>query len=87
MTYTVCDLNTQNIFEISEPQWQKNCEDKTILLRYLAIPVKEDKEKLWLAIDDLNNLTAYEIFSFIAHKEIEPILISTEELKYLLNEL
>ena len=42
MTYTVCDLNTQNIFEISEPQWQKNCEDKTILLRYLAIPVKED---------------------------------------------
>ena len=87
MTYTVCDLNTQNIFEISERQWQKNCEEKTILLRYLAIPVKEDKEKLWLAIDDLNNLTAYEIFSFIAHKEIEPILISTEELKYLLNEL
>ena len=87
MTYTVCDLNTQNIFEISEHQWQKNCEEKTILLRYLAIPVKEDKKKLWLAIDDLNNLTAYEIFSFIAHKEIEPILISTEELKYLLNEL
>lgn len=87
MTYTVCDLNTQNIFEISERQWQKNCDEKQILLRYLAIPIKEDKDKLWLAIDDLNNLTAYEIFSFIAHKEIEPILISTEELKYLLNEL
>lgn len=87
MTYSVCDLNTQHIFEISERQWQKNCDEKQILLRYLAIPIKEDKEKLWLAIDDLNNLTAYEIFSFIAHKEIEPILISTEELKYLLNEL
>lgn len=87
MTYSVCDLNTQEVFDISEKQWQKNCHEKQILLRYLAVPIKEDKERLWLAIDDLNNLTACEIFSFLVHKAIEPVLISREELKYLLNEL
>ncbi len=87
MAHSVCDLNSQTIFEISERQWQKNCEDKHILLRYLAIPIQENKEKLWLAIDDMNNLSACEIFAFIAHKQIEPLLIESEELKYLLGQL
>lgn len=87
MSYSVCDLNTQEIITISEKQWQKNCQEKEILLRYLAVPLKEEKNCLWLAIDNLNNLTACEIFAFIAHKNIEPVLISSEELKYLLNEI
>ena len=51
MSYSVCDIQNQRIFEISEQQWTKNCHEKNILLRYLAIPLKEDHETLWLATD------------------------------------
>ncbi|WP_150539170.1 GspE/PulE family protein [Actinobacillus vicugnae] len=87
MQYSVCDMNSQQVFEISELLWQKNCDEKHILLRYLAIPIQENEHTLWLAIDDMNNLSACEIFAFIAHKAIEPVLISSDELKYLLNQL
>lgn len=87
MRYSVCELNNQKIYHISEQQWQKNCNEKQLLLRYLAIPLLEDDKKLWLAIDDEKNLNACEIFSFIVNKQIEPVLISSDELKYLLNEL
>ncbi|VEI46261.1 fimbrial biogenesis protein [Actinobacillus equuli] len=65
----------------------KNCDEKHVLLRYLAMPIQENDDTLWLAIDDMNNLSACEIFAFIAHKTIEPVLISPDELKYLLNQL
>ncbi|WGE82308.1 GspE/PulE family protein [Actinobacillus equuli subsp. haemolyticus] len=87
MQYSVCDMNSQQVFDISESLWQKNCDEKHILLRYLAIPIQENDDTLWLAIDDMNNLSACEIFAFIAHKTIEPVLISSDELKYLLNQL
>lgn len=87
MKYQVCELESQKVFKISEKQWQKNCDEKQILLRYLAIPLCENENTLWLAIDSEKNLSACEIFAFIAHKKIEPVLISSEELKYLLNEL
>ncbi|OOS00264.1 protein transporter HofB [Haemophilus paracuniculus] len=87
MSYSVCELNSQKIYQISEQQWQKNCNEKQLLLRYLAVPLLEDEKKLWLAIDDEKNLNACEIFSFIVNKQIEPVLISSDELKYLLNEL
>lgn len=87
MVYSVTDLNSQEIIDISEQQWQKNCDDRQILLRYLAIPVQETETRLWLAIDDMQNLNACEIFAFIHHKQIEPILISSDELKFLLNAL
>lgn len=87
MSYSVTDLNSQQHFEISAQQWQKNCNEKHILLRYLAVPLQESEERLWLAIDDMNNLSACEIFAFIAHKKIEPILVSADELKFLLNAL
>lgn len=87
MRYSVCDMNSQEIFDISEALWQKNCDEKQILLRYLALPVREDEKTLWLAIDDMNNLSACEIFAFIAHKTIEPVLVSSDDLKYLLSRL
>lgn len=87
MAYSVCDLNNQQIFDISDELWQKNRDEKQLLLRYLAIPIQENNQTLWLAIDDLNNLNALEIFAFVKNKQIEPILISSEELKYLLAEL
>ncbi|KMK50963.1 protein transporter HofB [[Actinobacillus] muris] len=85
--YSLCELNTQRVFEISEALWQKNCDEKHLLLRYLAIPVQETADKIWLAIDDENNLNACEIFAFMTHKQIEPILVASDELKYLLNAL
>ncbi|WGE84430.1 GspE/PulE family protein [Actinobacillus equuli] len=87
MQYSVCDMNSQQLFEISDSLWQKNCDEKHVLLRYLAMPIQENDDMLWLAIDDMNNLSACEIFAFIAHKTIEPVLISPDELKYLLNQL
>lgn len=85
--YSVCANDRQQVFEIAEALWQKNCQEKQILLRYLAIPIQEDDKTLWLAIDDENNLSAREIFAFLTHKQIEPVLISSDDLKYLLNEL
>lgn len=87
MEYSVTDLNSQRFIEISAEQWQKNCNEKQILLRYLAVPLQETEEQLWLGIDDMQNLNACEIFAFIYHKQIEPVLISSEELKFLLNAL
>ncbi|STY62860.1 GspE/PulE family protein [Mannheimia haemolytica] len=87
MEYSVTDLNNQRFIEISAEQWQKNCNEKQILLRYLAVPLQENEEQLWLGIDDMQNLNACEIFAFIYHKQIEPVLISSDELKFLLNAL
>ncbi|WP_205468248.1 hypothetical protein, partial [Raoultella ornithinolytica] len=78
---------TERIFDISPSRWQQNCEEKELLLRYLAVPVQETEHKLWLAVDDENNLTACEIFAFMTHKQIEPVVIASDELKYLLNAL
>ncbi|WP_373777484.1 GspE/PulE family protein [Glaesserella sp.] len=85
--YSIYEHKTERLFEISESRWLQNCEEKQLLLRYLAIPVKEDEQKLWLAIDDEKNLSACEIFAFMTHKQIEPVLVTSEELKYLLNQL
>ncbi|WGE89834.1 GspE/PulE family protein [Actinobacillus arthritidis] len=87
MPYSVCDVNSQQAFEISDELWQKNSNERHILLRYLAVPVQENQHTLWLAIDDMKNLSACEIFAFIAHKQIEPVLVSSDELKYLLSQL
>lgn len=87
MTFSIQALNSTQHFEISESQWQKNCDEKHLLLRYLALPLKENEQKIWLAIDDENNLNATEIFSFLTHKQIEPVLVEKDELKFLLNQL
>lgn len=85
--YSIYAKHSQEQFEISESQWQKNCDEKQLLLRYLAIPLKENEQKIWLAIDDENNLNACEIFSFLTHKQVEPVLVEKDELKFLLNQL
>lgn len=85
--YAICDKQSQILYEISDSQWRKNCEEKALLLRYLAVPLKENDEKIWLAIDDENNLNATEIFAFLTHKQVEPVLVEREELNYLLKRL
>lgn len=85
--YSVCELATQRIFEIPNDLWQRNCQEKQILQRYLAVPIFENTQTLWLAIDNEKNLNACETFAFLINKKIEPIIIASEELKYLLNAL
>lgn len=85
--YSVCELSTQRIFTIADSLWQRNCHDKQILQRYLAVPVQETADKLWLAMDDEKNLNACEIFAFLLNKPIEPVIVASDELKYLLNAL
>lgn len=85
--YSVCELSSQRIFEIADALWQRNCQEKQVLQRYLAVPVQEDAHTLWLALDDEKNLSACEIFAFLLNKRIEPVIVASEELKYLLNAL
>lgn len=85
--YAVYSLNGETLFEISDSQWQWNCEEKALLLRYLAVPLRESEEKLWLAIDDEANLSACEMFAFLRNKQVEPVLVTKESLHYLLHAL
>ncbi|MCK3655684.1 protein transporter HofB [Pasteurellaceae bacterium Macca] len=85
--HAIFALNHQQLYEIPHSLWQKNCAEKHLLLRYLALPIKETERQLWLAIDDEANLNACEIFAFISHKQIEPVIVASEELKFLLNAL
>lgn len=85
--FSACELSSQRIFEISDDLWQRNCHEKQVLQRYLAVPIQENVQTLWLAIDDEKNLNACEIFAFLLNKQIEPVIIASEELKYLLNAL
>lgn len=85
--YAICERTTQKLFEIADTLWQWNCQEKHVLQRYLALPVQETADCLWLAIDDEKNLSACEIFAFLVNKRIEPVLVESDELKYLLNAL
>ena len=65
----------------------KTNSNKLCLLRYFALPLKEDEHHLWLAVDSLNNLAACETFAFLSGKLVEPILFETTQLKQLLQSL
>ena len=75
------------IYQISPQYWQQNQQQQALLLRYFALPLKEDEHHLWLAVDSLNNLAACETFAFLSGKLVEPILFETAQLKQLLQSL
>ena len=85
--HSIYAVDSHRVFHISDDLWQRNCQEKHILQRYLAVPLQENNEKLWLGIDDEKNLNACEIFAFLLNKQIEPVVIASEDLKYLLNAL
>ncbi|OBX04765.1 protein transporter HofB [Gallibacterium genomosp. 3] len=87
MIYQVTSLDHQTIIEISEQQWQKNQQQIQLLLRYLAVPLQEDEQQLWLAVESLNNLAACEAFAFLNGKLVEPVVIGQYALKQLLQNL
>ncbi|HBO39567.1 MAG TPA: type II/IV secretion system protein [Pasteurellaceae bacterium] len=74
-------------FTIEHSLWQKNKQQQQLLLRYLALPLREDAQTLWLGVDSVANLSAGETFSFLTGKIVEPVLLASQELKALLQEL
>ena len=75
------------IFEISPALWARNQQQQSLLLRYFALPLREDAHYLWLALDSYNNLAACETFAFLSGKLIEPVLLDSAKLKQLLQQL
>lgn len=73
--------------EISPQLWSQNQQQRSLLTRYFACPLREDPQRLWLGIDSLSNIAACEIFSFLTGKIIEPVLLTAENLKQLLQRL
>ena len=86
MAYQAIAKNGE-IYHISPQYWQQNQQQQSLLLRYFALPLKEDEHHLWLAVDSLNNLAACETFAFLSGKLVEPILFETTQLKQLLQSL
>ena len=76
-----------DLFTITPELWQQNQQQQSVLLRYLALPLKEEPQKLWLGLDSLANLAACEAFSFLTGKNIEPVLIEPALLKKALQDL
>lgn len=73
--------------EISPHLWARNQEQQNLLIRYFALPLKETEQTLWLGIDSLTNISACDTFSFLMGKIVEPVLLSTTELKKQLQSL
>ena len=44
--------------EISPHLWAKNQEQQALLVRFLALPLRENDGMLWLGLDSLSNLSA-----------------------------
>ncbi|UEA16989.1 GspE/PulE family protein [Pasteurella canis] len=82
----IVTINGESI-EIPQHLWQRNQQQQNILLRYFALPLQEDEKTLWLGLDSLTNLSACETFSFLSNKVVEPILLTTQELKNALQQL
>ncbi|HHE9947503.1 GspE/PulE family protein [Haemophilus influenzae] len=75
------------IFTISPDLWARNQQQQSLLLRYFALPLKEENNRLWLGVDSLSNLSACETIAFITGKPVEPILLESSQLKELLQQL
>ena len=75
------------IFTISPELWGRNQQQQSLLLRYFALPLKEENNRLWLGVDSLSNLSACETIAFITGKLVEPVLLESTQLKELLQQL
>lgn len=76
-----------DVFTILPDLWARNQQQQSLLLRYFALPLKEENNRLWLGVDSLSNLSACETIAFITGKPVEPILLESSQLKELLQQL
>ncbi len=63
------------VLKISPDLWERNQQQQSLLLRYFALPLKEENNRLWLGVDSLSNLSACETIAFITGKPVETILV------------
>lgn len=75
------------VFTISPDLWERNQHQQSLFLRYFALPLKEEGNRLWLGVDSLSNLSACETIAFITGKLVEPVLLDSAQLKDLLQQL
>lgn len=87
MHYSVFEQEGERVFKIAPALWQKNQQKYPLLLRYLAVPIQEDEQRVWLAIESLSNIRGCETFSFLTGKMVEPVVIGQFALKQLLQAL
>ncbi|WP_424411390.1 GspE/PulE family protein [Pasteurella sp. PK-2025] len=74
-------------FDIDPTLWQRNQQQQHLLLRYFALPLKEEGNVLWLGVDSFANVSACETFSFLTSKIVEPVLLASADLKHALQQL
>lgn len=86
MSYSLVSMDGR-VFEIEPSLWQRNMQEQALLLRYFALPLKEDDHYLWLGIESISNLTACEVFAFLYDKMVEPIELDSTVLKTALQQL
>ncbi|OOF60194.1 GspE/PulE family protein [Rodentibacter myodis] len=75
------------IFVIPPDLWERNQHQHALFLRYFALPLREEENRLWLAVDSLSNLSACETIAFMSGKLVEPVLLDSPQLKALLQQL
>lgn len=68
-------------FDITDDLWEWNTQQQHLLLRYLALPLKYDNDRLWLGVESSSNLSAFETFGFLTGKMIEPVELDSFLLK------
>ncbi|TNH09024.1 GspE/PulE family protein [Testudinibacter sp. TR-2022] len=86
LTIQITALDGQ-LFEIEPSLWRRNCHEQSLLLRYFALPLQEDQQRLWLGLDSLDNLNACEVFAFLHDKSVEPVILDNSVLKSALQQL
>ncbi|OOF66968.1 GspE/PulE family protein [Rodentibacter sp. Ppn85] len=75
------------VFSISSELWERNKQQHALFLHYFSLPLKEEENRLWLAVDSLSNLSACETIAFVTGKLVEPVLLDSTQLKDLLQQL
>lgn len=86
MSYSVQSASGE-IFRIDAQLWQQNCQQQPLLLRYFALPLKEEATCLWLGVESDQNLNACEVFAFLHDKAVEPVILDSTVLKTALQQL
>lgn len=75
MAHFIQAIDSEQIFDINKSLWEKNCQEHQLLVRYFAMPIKESEDTLWLAVESNNNIEAFETFTFLFDKFIEPVMV------------
>ncbi|WP_345790031.1 GspE/PulE family protein [Spirabiliibacterium mucosae] len=86
MSYRITSVQDGD-FAISPALWAQNKQERAVLMRYFALPLKETDSHLYLGVESLDNLNACEVFAFLRHKIVEPVQLAKAQLSEALKAL